>query len=99
MGDTRLVTGVGFLSVLSGLKGTYARFTFTPGTGHDQSQCAHQTVALGVVVDQRGAVGDNSVVHGMPVAAELARDLVDARRALTHLSGGPPACSVAQRLS
>ncbi len=44
MGNTRFVTGVGFLSVLSGLKGTYARLTFTPRRGRHlwapASRCA-----------------------------------------------------------
>ena len=47
------------------------------------------------VIDQSGAVGDDGVVHRVPVAPELDSDLVDTAGVAADLFGDPPAGPVA----
>ena len=57
-----------------------------------EAQRAHQAVARGVIIHQRGAVGEHGVVHGVPITAELVGDLVDARGSHPPV-GWPTGCS------
>jgi len=53
-----------------------------------------RAVATGVVVDEGGAVGDDGVVDGVPITAELHGDLVDGARVAPHLFGHPAPCPI-----
>ena len=50
VGDTRRAPGVGPLSCFSGFEGTYARCTFTPGTGRHPPATAHAREDVSVTV-------------------------------------------------
>ena len=51
--------------------------------------------AVRIVVDQGGSVGDDGVVHGVPVTPELDGHLVHAPGVASDLFGDPPAGPVA----
>src|ERR1019366_2551017 len=57
----------------------------------------HHTKTFGVIVHQRGAIGDDGVVDRVPVAPELEGDLVHAAGMSTDLLGDPTPGPVAHR--
>jgi hypothetical protein len=53
------------------------------------------TDALGIL-DQRGAIRDHRVIHGVPRAPKIARDLLDRPAVLADLEGHPPSGTVGE---
>jgi hypothetical protein len=62
-----------------------------------EAEGADLAEAPGVVVDERGAVGQQRVVRPVPVAAELVDDLAHAAGVLSDLLGRPARRSIGQR--
>ena len=62
-----------------------------------EAERADGTITIRVIVTKRLAIGDDGVVHGVPVTSELAGDLVDGSREATDLLGDPTPRPVGHR--
>ena len=63
-----------------------------------EAEGADDTEPIGIIIDQGGAIGDDRVVDGVPVAADLDGHLIDASGIAAHLLSHPPTRTVGHGL-